>query len=837
VYFHRGSFDSQFQQNSEQLFIILFEKPFDRFPVMSNGDGESPRRSIGAPIRRLGMLQAEYSGRSLPGPPMPLKLPYDKEGMQLYGRDRKKSSKSQQVPDIYTNPANTNTDNQLCHRCQSINFEAIFQPDEIAAAGVTVADLGRLVGETEAEIESNCSLCDFFQSTARLTLLGFPDQSRRLDRDWHIRCYSGLEVIGLQKGRPRKKQAPYKVLALKAGHPTKFLVPVVRRNILSGNVILPVAAENDRAYGADGDGRHGSGRRVSNVLSSSDFGLLRRWVTTCDSDHTACNKSTPLTIPGFKVINCKTREITSLPETENYIALSYVWGPQETPTSGNAPGHNPTTLPNVVAQTIEDAIKVTLELQMQYLWVDRYCIDQYHNENKQQQIDAMADIYENAWATIIALGPNHRSGLPGVSRCRDTQQPHITLQGHTLVSSMPSLQSCLKQSAWSTRAWTMQEGLLSTRCLVFTGFQVFFKCGLGTVCEAFPSPGNVMMRSNALWDEGPMNPKLLAPVQGTSRLSKTVRPVDSEDGEPPFKTLLMEYRRRQMTKEEDAFNAIRGILQKSKQTSYWGVPIFKGYRPWRFDDKVFPGCHDHWIDDGSAECGLAFGLLWASIDLRFSPRSWFDRKTRLNETPTISKTKGRIKDLPTWSWCSTRTHTPIMLFHDDVNSINRQDPNRPPELIYNSNPVRFHASISGYDSENTSIPLENIEFNPQHNPRLRIRGPVTCWRKDPRIKQDHHFFFNVMGIDRGNQAVAFIDPESFGDLTDDTLATDNRFWKTPLPSILLLCVQSYEWISSYWLVFGKKGNNYTRIGIVRASIEHATLARVKSLPIREIDLV
>jgi hypothetical protein len=52
--------------------------------------------------------------------------------------------------------------------------------------------------------------------------------------------------------------------------------------------------------------------------------------------------------------------------------------------------------------TIEDAITVTRNLGFQYLWIDRYCIDQQNEKEASAQIRQMDLVYKNAEITIIA---------------------------------------------------------------------------------------------------------------------------------------------------------------------------------------------------------------------------------------------------------------------------------------------------------------------------------------------------------------------------------------------------------------------------------------------------
>jgi hypothetical protein len=88
-------------------------------------------------------------------------------------------------------------------------------------------------------------------------------------------------------------------------------------------------------------------------------------------------------------------------------------------------------LPKDIPLTIEDAIRVTKDLGCRFLWVDKYCIDQSNETEKQQQCSPMGDIYAGSQITIFALGPNSNYGLPGVSSRLRSEQRECTTIGST----------------------------------------------------------------------------------------------------------------------------------------------------------------------------------------------------------------------------------------------------------------------------------------------------------------------------------------------------------------------------------------------------------------------
>jgi len=91
----------------------------------------------------------------------------------------------------------------------------------------------------------------------------------------------------------------------------------------------------------------------------------------------------------------------------------------------------------------------------------------------------MDRIYSSAWATIFDLsGTSADAGLPRVGGdARRVRQMHVkTPHGKAFLSNLPALPAYAKQSPWTTRAWVLQEAILSRRRLFFTHSQVYYEC-------------------------------------------------------------------------------------------------------------------------------------------------------------------------------------------------------------------------------------------------------------------------------------------------------------------------------------------------------------------------
>jgi hypothetical protein len=142
---------------------------------------------------------------------------------------------------------------------------------------------------------------------------------------------------------------------------------------------------------------------------------------------------------------------------------------------------------------MEDALSCVKVLGKQYLWVDSFCIDQLNATHKLDQINRMWSIYRGAYVTLIALsGRSAGAGLPGLTPNRRVQSQMSCVIGEKrLVGLMPTLTQQIWMSPWGKRAWTLQEAILSPRCLYLSDHQLYFECSaFGNVGHIYPGAEN-----------------------------------------------------------------------------------------------------------------------------------------------------------------------------------------------------------------------------------------------------------------------------------------------------------------------------------------------------------
>lgn len=201
---------------------------------------------------------------------------------------------------------------------------------------------------------------------------------------------------------------------------------------------------------------------------------------------------------------------------------------------------------------------------------DAVCIPQDDVIALQEQIAIMGDIYGNALFTIVAAhGDNANAGLPGAREMsRALAQRVLTKDGIQLITVIDDddYYVGLSGSIWNTRAWTWQEKLLSSRMLIFTELQVYWRCREAVFVEeiSLEDVGNVDFKTSP----------------ATDRLSEPVipsKPMSLADFILNYATAAATYRQRHITMQSDMLNAFTGVSQMLMHAQvgedlFWGIP-------------------------------------------------------------------------------------------------------------------------------------------------------------------------------------------------------------------------------------------------------------------------
>jgi hypothetical protein len=146
-------------------------------------------------------------------------------------------------------------------------------------------------------------------------------------------------------------------------------------------------------------------------------------------------------------------------------------------------------------KTFQEAILVTRDLGLNYLWVDSLCIIQDSKVDWQLESAEMAGIYQNAFLTLAATSsPDSNSGLwvrsqSNTLTCAKVILRHDGKDYPVYVKERPvhwpaATETYVNQTfPLLTRGWVYQERLLSPRFLHFGKDELVWECLEESVCE------------------------------------------------------------------------------------------------------------------------------------------------------------------------------------------------------------------------------------------------------------------------------------------------------------------------------------------------------------------
>ena len=173
--------------------------------------------------------------------------------------------------------------------------------------------------------------------------------------------------------------------------------------------------------------------------------------------------------------------------TENfcgpYVALSHCWGTaRHLVTERNSiESHKKGISLQDLPKTFQDAVILTKEIGLRYVWIDSLCIIQDDIKDWINEAAKMADVYQNAYCTIAATGSQGDQEGIFIQRSKQDVCP-LRYSGAnnyiaaTYIEDDVAAMKELHTSPLSTRAWTLQERLLSRRTLHFTRSRVIWEC-------------------------------------------------------------------------------------------------------------------------------------------------------------------------------------------------------------------------------------------------------------------------------------------------------------------------------------------------------------------------
>ncbi|KAE8397006.1 HET-domain-containing protein [Aspergillus pseudonomiae] len=260
--------------------------------------------------------------------------------------------------------------------------------------------------------------------------------------------------------------------------------------------------------------------------------ISRLWLLTCDKTHRPCHKPIDTWPTRVIFIGDHDKEKLQLRELDapvEYIALSHCWG-QETPerqkyltTNSNYNQRKDAFRYNELPSVFQDAITGNT--------------NDWNTEGKK-----MEDIFALAYCTIAASSAsNWETSFLG--RLPNNIPTHAVSPGshpeHDFFQDVD-------ESNLNTRAWVLQERILSRRTLFFTSRGVYWECGEGVRCNNLTKLNCPISRSYFM---DPNFPKRLY----TSGVTRTIQFIQE---------LIEDYTKRGLTIPTDRAVAFSGLAER-----------------------------------------------------------------------------------------------------------------------------------------------------------------------------------------------------------------------------------------------------------------------------------
>ncbi|KAF3804055.1 hypothetical protein GCG54_00007848 [Colletotrichum gloeosporioides] len=347
-------------------------------------------------------------------------------------------------------------------------------------------------------------------------------------------------------------------------------------------------------------------RRASSASTAAGrfnpIARVREWLDTCNAEHgDHCSGPPGETWRPLWLIDSVNRCLVRARATDRYIALSYVYEPPLPSTRGPVE----TLRENLdmltaslddadIPQTILDAMWLARKVGVKYLWVDRFCIVQDDDVEREEYVKNMAYVFANAYLTIVAAAGDAESGLNGLVRRTPAKAPPGKVKHEDLILG----------SRWATRAWTVQEGMYSRRKVYVFEETVTWECH----CEVWQGAPGAGGRFSKILKGGNKNAPCLARTFPAA--TGFLHPVWPDMDE--YARIAMDYSSRRVTLMSDTTRALRGITTVMSK-SFAGGFVF-----------------------GMPVCFLDIAMLW-------QPRAMIRRRMMVQPVTGMNP-------LPSWSW-------------------------------------------------------------------------------------------------------------------------------------------------------------------------------------------
>jgi hypothetical protein len=329
-------------------------------------------------------------------------------------------------------------------------------------------------------------------------------------------------------------------------------------------------------------------------LAQDNIDRARVWLRTCLSGHDKCSAFHNNTVRNDDRRPTRVLEVSDTSvklrcnltnESFEYLALSHMWGDPSVE-------HLQLKLSNInafekavpwyrLSSVYKEAIRVTLALGYNYIWIDSLCIIQDSKSDWEYEAALMATVYGNAACNLTFIFPSispstptrsdPRAWNPCVIRPATPSHPGLYIQHHTSLLratyQTKEPQDWLVQRYWPlfSRAWTFQEYLLSPRTLLLGHRNLMWQCSagfydelLGPIAEAPRTYNDVTPKHGRDMGKARYFPEYLTRDFGKDLLMSSTTSLSFI---LDWQALITEYRGRNLSFGKDRVIAFAGVAK------------------------------------------------------------------------------------------------------------------------------------------------------------------------------------------------------------------------------------------------------------------------------------
>lgn len=221
-------------------------------------------------------------------------------------------------------------------------------------------------------------------------------------------------------------------------------------------------------------------------------------------------------------------------------------------------------------KTFQDAIYVTFELGISYIWIDSLCIIQDSKEDWTHEAKRMGDVYLHGEFNISATA--YKDGSSGLfSERKALSLKHFPLyvdfvlvqkgenliakghyKGYYILWDYSEFHDKVENGILFSRAWVAQERALSPALLHYTREQIWWECNESIWSEAVPED-TPSTQEKLIWEE--------AEGSGKDRIRSLSKQSEPEQVYTFWRTFLAQHSGDLLTFQSDRFPAVAGLAR------------------------------------------------------------------------------------------------------------------------------------------------------------------------------------------------------------------------------------------------------------------------------------